>query len=434
MNCNYILINSMIALFSTIILKEYLDLFLCEKKNKKKWFVNTFYIVYIVFQIYHDVTESMPPLVILIFSMISAFFICVTAYEDCLKRKVIIVLLLHVMWMLDELLVGYAFMAFGVTYKNVALVGSVVSKIIMFTSAKIIKSYRKPKIAKELTIGYWIILLFVPISSIYLVHNIFKISHEHKEDLVFSFVSSILIIMVNYIIFKVYEKLEEEFELQKQNQLFHQQLEACSKELAERECYIQETRKIKHDIKNHLIFLKNMVEQDQKDQTIKYIENLINREVIIREEIIKSGNIMIDSLINYKNEIAVKQEIIFEVEIFVPNQLPYDNRDICVILGNSLDNAIEAASKVKEQSFIKVIIKYSKGTLSIIMKNSYNGLVKKNCKGTLLSTKEDAKNHGIGLLSIRSMVEKYNGEVMIEMDSKVFVLKILLYDKGKVTF
>lgn len=432
MSYQYIVINGFIALFSAHILKEYLDIFL-NRKEKRSRYVNGLYAIYILFQIYHDVTERLSPLAILILSMVIACCICMAAYQDSVRRNVIIVVLLHVIWMICEITVAYVFLIFGIGYESVALVGSVISKLIMFTGAEIIKRCKKPRIATEVAVGYWIVLLFIPNSSIYLLHNIFRISHSNEKDLVFAFISSVLIVLINYIIFKVYEKLEKEFELQKQNELFYQQLEAYNRELAERECYMQETRKIKHDIKHHLICLKGLMEKEHIQESIDYIEELMNKEVSREEEIIKSGNITIDSLLNYKHQVAKKQGIEFHVEVLVPDSLPYENRDICVLLGNSLDNAIEAAVKVREKPFVKASIIHTKGTLSIVIKNSYNGMIKKSGEGMIQTIKEDSKAHGIGLLSIRNVAEKYNGGVHIETGPDIFFLKILLYDREKVT-
>lgn len=141
-----------------------------------------------------------------------------------------------------------------------------------------------------------------------------------------------------------------------------------------------------------------------------------------------TGNIAIDSVINYKMTQAYENNISVETDIAIPEKLEVDEDDMAVVLGNALDNAIEAVLKVRNENerYIKIKMEYEQETLSIYIKNSFDSVVKDN--GTkLLTRKKDKKMHGIGLQSINDIVDKYRGEVELRYSGNEFLIQIVLY-------
>ena len=103
------------------------------------------------------------------------------------------------------------------------------------------------------------------------------------------------------------------------------------------------------------------------------------------------------------------------------------NFDLTVLLGNLLDNAIEALRKDDKKS-LSIKIRYIKGILYISMYNSFDGVINKG-GNRFLSLKEDKENHGIGLTNIDSIVNKYNGEMRIDSKGGIYKTDIILYIK-----
>ena len=99
--------------------------------------------------------------------------------------------------------------------------------------------------------------------------------------------------------------------------------------------------------------------------------------------------------------------------------------DIAVILGNLLDNAIEAVANTDER-WIDIKLRYTKGCLIIEINNSHDGKLKK-IDGRFISRKTDKKNHGIGLKSVETALKNYDGVMQISYDSIKFTVKALLY-------
>ena len=118
----------------------------------------------------------------------------------------------------------------------------------------------------------------------------------------------------------------------------------------------------------------------------------------------------------------------FEVNMNIPMKMPFKGADICLILGNLLENAVEAAEKVETKKYIKVGMKYDKDNFLLFVKNNYKGPLIKMKNNRLKSTKSNAENHGVGLSSVYRAVAKYHGTVIIDDSiSEQFTIRVVLY-------
>ena len=143
-----------------------------------------------------------------------------------------------------------------------------------------------------------------------------------------------------------------------------------------------------------------------------------------------SGNIVIDSLIGYWYVEAKKVGIDFSVNLNIPMEMPFRGADICLILGNLLENAVEAAQKAEGKKYIRLHMKYDKNNLLLFVENNYKGVLIKTKDKRLKSTKTDAENHGVGLSSVYRIAAKYHGVVTIDDDvANRFLIRVVLYGK-----
>lgn len=138
-----------------------------------------------------------------------------------------------------------------------------------------------------------------------------------------------------------------------------------------------------------------------------------------------TGNIVIDSIINFKYEEAYKKKIYFNLDIKVPPNMEVEDFDITIILGNLLDNAIQAVDKIEDKK-INISIKYDKGRLLIKVSNKFNEYLVYN-NGELVSTKKDKENHGLGIKNIKDVLDKYKGEINFSTYDSLFSVNIILY-------
>ena len=134
-----------------------------------------------------------------------------------------------------------------------------------------------------------------------------------------------------------------------------------------------------------------------------------------------------DAIINFKYTAASKLDIKFNLKIFIPNEFPIDVCDIGIVLGNAIDNAIEAVKKCKNaEKIIEISMGVKKEAWVVVIKNPYEHKIEKNWTGIPVSTKKEKHRHGYGLKSIMKIADKYQGEVVIETKDGLFSLIIVL--------
>ena len=177
-------------------------------------------------------------------------------------------------------------------------------------------------------------------------------------------------------------------------------------------------------MKNHMIAISELSKKHGNTDITDYISALSGK-IVRAEEYSQTGILSLDSIINYKLTQAKQSGIKVSCEITVPYDLKIASDDFVTIIGNLLDNAIEAVEKIQDDKYIFLNIRYTKGTLFITVKNSFDGIL--NIKNNQFqTTKSDTVLHGIGLQSIESTIHKYNGELLTIHSDTEFVTKIIM--------
>jgi DNA-binding LytR/AlgR family response regulator len=142
------------------------------------------------------------------------------------------------------------------------------------------------------------------------------------------------------------------------------------------------------------------------------------------DKLIKSGNVMVDAILNSKLSLAQNRGIAIDAKAAVPEEFAVNDADLCVVIGNLLDNAMEACAKLPEPSrFIRAYIDVKRGELYISVTNSSPGRAKK-LGGRYISEKPGY--HGLGLLRVDRIVRKYGGWLKRAGEDGAFSTEILL--------
>ena len=117
-----------------------------------------------------------------------------------------------------------------------------------------------------------------------------------------------------------------------------------------------------------------------------------------------------------------------QVEICIPEELNVDTADLCIILGNLLDNAIEAAEKCEKEKRIRLKILYGNRNIRIEIANTFDGEIHRMENGMYMTSKKDAKRHGIGLQSVQKCIDKYKGKLETDRSAEgdYFIVRVLL--------
>ena len=172
---------------------------------------------------------------------------------------------------------------------------------------------------------------------------------------------------------------------------------------------------VRHDMKNHLISLSALADRNEWEKLSDYLSKLC-AEGLIEDDIIDTGNPVIDAFVSTKRQVASDKNIKFNCDMNIKRPLAADDHDLCVIFGNILDNAIKAAENAETEQFVSVRTEAVKNSLVINVKNS----------AAELPDRFDVQNYGTGLMNVRKTVEKGKGIMEIQTKGGCFEISILL--------
>ena len=188
----------------------------------------------------------------------------------------------------------------------------------------------------------------------------------------------------------------------------------------------QETvRRMRHDMKNHLGVAAMLLKDGHYEKAEEYLSGL-NQEFAARTKTYCSDPV-VNAVLNAKMQRAQEAGITCEYQVDLKEPLPIEDIDLCALFANTLDNAIEACMKISETDRRRIVLKARcvNGNFSFEIENTKENAVTEK-KGNFETDKEDRHSHGIGLRSVRQIVQKYNGEIRIDYTAEIFRVTVFL--------
>ncbi len=185
----------------------------------------------------------------------------------------------------------------------------------------------------------------------------------------------------------------------------------------------------RHDYHNHIQAATSYLELQKYKELTVYLRQL-DESLYEIDQVVKTGNLMADAILNSKLALMKEYQIRTEVSARVPSQICLTDTELCVLLGNLLDNAVEACRKVTagENRFIKIYIDTLQDQFYISIMNGMEGKALR--QGALFkSTKQGTGLHGFGLQRVDRIVDKYGGFLDRQSEEGVFATEILLPGK-----
>lgn len=309
----------------------------------------------------------------------------------------------------------------------------VISRIIPLILVKIYQYFRKKRIVnenKKIKINKYLRLFIIPIFSILIINFLhILLDKENLKSYWIVIISTIFILIINLLFYYLYSELIKKLEIEKDNILLKQQIYYYSSQYLEIENRWNYLKILRHDLKHNLINIySNFVDSECIDmEKLKFEFNKLIEDINVCNAKIYSGNIAIDSILNYEINLAKSKNISVNINISVNKEINIDGKKLCIILGNAIDNAIEACEKLNTKNKeILINIFEEKNNLYISIANPYIGEIKFKDK-LPITIKKDKDIHGIGLRSIQKTIDK-NGYMQITNEKNIFLLEIVLFN------
>lgn len=353
-------------------------------------------------------------------------------YQGNLKAKTILVIVVVALGVIAE---GIAVFLFGFLAASVngyyvhdatfAYIVSAFSKIIWFMLVKIIATLSFRQIHIKIKMTDWIEIFLVPVGSILICYIIWwkRWNYINLSEIM---ILAILLV-INIATYYMYQKIQtyaaecmDHELLKQQNEYFHLRYEEFEKQWLK-------LRRMRHDMANNCVLEMGYLEKGQYEQLMEhYVEKL--GQIKQQGDMVDTGNIGIDSILNYKLEMAREYQIQVEKEIKIEYKVSINNIDLNILIGNLFDNAVEAVKELPvEKRKIDLFIRTSTTGLLLELCNPYQGKRVQDKAGDFLTNKKDTVYHGLGLKEVREIVKKYDGELIINDKGEKFGVKAFVY-------
>lgn len=376
--------------------------------------------------------SNMFPNTKIVLCIVTGILFCKFSYENSIAKSIIMNLLFWLGLMFIEVIsTGVVVMLNNLDSIQSILTGNIyriqaifISKILLFMELILLKYFKLSlefKFKDVVLIGLPILSNIVSLLLVF-GYNFNQNIHSKSNLIVLAF-TVLLMISSSIMLLIVIGKIVKDDKLKLEYELINERINLGHKNYENMIQAQEKLRYVYHDLKNHMICMKSY---DTKEEIISYINNL-EFQINDFENLRNTGNKTLDIILNDKIHLCKKYNIEFEDSINISKLNFIKENDICSIFANALDNAIEACININDEIEKRIEVKatYINGFAVIKFINTKINDIK--FTGDRIKTsKEDNKIHGIGLASIKYIVNKYDGEVIVNYSENEFILKIMI--------
>lgn len=360
---------------------------------------------------YLNLTTSIVPLLALTY-----------LYPGKTSSKILRGLFLFVASMLLESISLSVLQVLDVDFDGMEIACNMIANMCLF-AAELIYKQAGPGRKNEQQAEYWLAIIVLPVGSIVITMLVYG-GGGYQAGL--NLVIVTILIVMNILAFRLYDQLAEYYVSSYERKMLRQQNKAYTHEIELIRRADETARLLRHDMRNHVSVLKQLIEQGDREEAERYLDTFA--EDAAGGSYADTGNPVFDSILNYKLSTAKELGAKLTFEIAVPEGLEIEPFDISVLLGNLLDNANEALADSREKD-LEIRIWLDRGLLYIHISNSYDGKTEKavrNGREIYQTRKEDKQLHGFGWQSITKVVEKYHGAAETADGDGKFTVDIML--------
>ena len=311
----------------------------------------------------------------------------------------------------------------------VRLLKITLTEVFMVFGAVLISVFARTNPHADTSFRLWIALLAVPSITLvtFSVYQYYLERYPSDETIRWYLsISCAGLLFINLLVFILFRRMQKQMSVKRETDLLTAQLALQEASIKNLETAYNRTRHFRHDIKNHILLMNMLAEQEKYDELKSYLEDMSG--VIDESSYVRiSGISAVDAILNEKLYEAQSRNITTGYDVVNLDKNGVKPLDLCIILSNALDNAIEANSRIAnaDERWLK-LKSHGNETFSVIsVANPVADAPRKN-GGVFVTSKDDADNHGFGLKSIESTVAKYGGEMLCKCEEGVFTRVVRL--------
>lgn len=270
-----------------------------------------------------------------------------------------------------------------------------------------------------------VMIVFLSVTVAYM--NIYPEYNENQSLKLMFTAISISFLVMSIIVIYFFTYICASFQQSKNLYLLQTSYAAINEKLSVQLENNQKLHKIRHDIKNHLLNIRSLIDRNQVNDAVQLLNQVIGQTENISVGITQTtGNSIIDAVISYKATVCFNKDITFRYTLEKLPELSIDLIDISSVVSNLIDNAIEATEKTNDPC-VQVSISNYNNYLVVFVKNSCNNtFTSDKDEKKLLSTKSDKSLHGYGMQIVNDIAVKYDGDCKWEISDGFFAVNVLL--------
>ncbi|MEC0246919.1 GHKL domain-containing protein [Paenibacillus chitinolyticus] len=289
------------------------------------------------------------------------------------------------------------------------------SCMIMFVVIQIIRLIAKRR-SFSLPYRYYVLFLVIPLLSIYHLNIL-----TYKSF--YSFLSAMGFLFLNVMIIYIFDTIMDKFQFMHENAQLQKQMDYQDANYEKVVHSFKSIKRIIHDTNQQFLYIEECIKRNELAAAVEHIKTTLNK-VEGAYQRVNTGNLVIDALVTNTLDIGQANGIRIDTRLNLRSQeIPIDRYDLCVVMGNMLDNAIEASKHIKIAEDRYILIKIH-ATESALLIHILNHMEKEGAR--LHSQKPNPEFHGIGLTNIARICDKYGGHMTLETKHKQFNNMVLL--------
>lgn len=407
---------------SIFIISLFMDIFFDRSDFKcKKYFRSLSYILYWGISSAGYLLFQWPSILMLLLTIAGTTVISLT-YNGSWKYRICSVVTIIAVQIVCEETVWYLLVKLQAM--QLFIIGLLAVQILTFMIAIFLRKMVDLKKGEDVLFGDWVSVVVIPVWSI--IISVLVLDGCENELAVA--VCGTSMILINVLVFYILNRMQSVYRKQLDIGILEQQNKAYEYQMMISRVNEERIDSIHHDMKNHFLVLDQLAEKGNNVEIQGYLKEL-RESVELDNEWILTGNQVIDGFINIKLNEAAKYDVNISTNVNVSKDLNINPRDISIVLGNLLDNALQAlkgVSKEEKQKILKIEMRQEPGMLYIKIINSHNEKIKKRGE-VFQTTKLSSKRHGIGLKNVKQIVDLYSGHMEIEHTDENFSVELVMF-------